>query len=372
MGSLIKRVYVDNFRCLVNFEWMPTAECIVLGANGSGKSSALDAIRLIQAWVCGWNGADELVDAEELTEWQSSSLIHFELEARVGDLDLSYSVEFDSSRDLRKVRVVQESLKEGELKLIERDKASVQLYRDTGSSGGTFPLSWSQSAIAAVEPSDVNKKLQRFRDYLGRVLVVRPLPFLFEPESRSEEGRPDVTLRNLISWYRRVASNQKAMTTLRDLLKDVWPEFDYVNLQDVGRDAKAMELVFEQNGRTTGEVRVPMQRLSDGERMLLALYLIASYQRLTPVPVLYVDEPDNFLSLSEIQPWLMRMLNDRPDDGQLVVVSHSPEVIETMGEERGVWFSRTDHFSPTRVRPVTRDETGLTLSERIARGWIDA
>ena len=48
---MLKRLYIDNFRCFVNFEYKPERKQLLLGANGSGKSSLLDAIRLLKEFI---------------------------------------------------------------------------------------------------------------------------------------------------------------------------------------------------------------------------------------------------------------------------------------------------------------------------------
>ena len=48
---MVTRLYVDNFRCLVNFELKLDEMNILLGPNGSGKTSVLDALRRIQNLV---------------------------------------------------------------------------------------------------------------------------------------------------------------------------------------------------------------------------------------------------------------------------------------------------------------------------------
>ncbi|WP_437300234.1 AAA family ATPase [Sorangium sp. So ce426] len=48
---VITRIYIDNFRTLVNFEWKPGKLALLLGENGSGKSSVIDALWGIRALV---------------------------------------------------------------------------------------------------------------------------------------------------------------------------------------------------------------------------------------------------------------------------------------------------------------------------------
>ena len=67
---MLKRIYIDNFRCFVNFEYKPERKQLLLGANGSGKSSLLNAIRAVQGFVCE-DGLDYLckVRSDGKTPW---------------------------------------------------------------------------------------------------------------------------------------------------------------------------------------------------------------------------------------------------------------------------------------------------------------
>ncbi len=85
-----------------------------------------------------------------------------------------------------------------------------------------------------------------------------------------------------------------------------------------------------------------------------------------------IDEPENYVSLPEIQPWLME-LNDACGGGfpQAVLISHHPELIDYLGPECGKWIER-DPLGPTRVKDLPKQiEKGLKLSEQIARGWTE-
>lgn len=84
---------------------------------------------------------------------------------------------------------------------------------------------------------------------------------------------------------------------------------------------------------------------------------------------LFIDEPENFLALREIQPWLAA-LEQEVGDGveQAVLISHHPEIIDYLGAAAGRWFSRP-RGGPARVSPDAPETGGLSLSETVARGW---
>ncbi len=85
---------------------------------------------------------------------------------------------------------------------------------------------------------------------------------------------------------------------------------------------------------------------------------------------LLIDEPDNFVALAEIQPWLLKLL-DRVDEqnAQVILVSHHPELLNQLAGQGGVLLDRPNG-GETRVLPFSPpDDSGLTPSEIIARGW---
>lgn len=105
--------------------------------------------------------------------------------------------------------------------------------------------------------------------------------------------------------------------------------------------------------------------------MLIVLYaLLVDIRRSSSL--LLLDEPENYLALTEIQPWLSALDQALGDHGQLLLISHHPEVIDYLAAERPLLFSR-DSLGPVRVGdPGFERESGLKASEQIVRGLSDA
>jgi len=100
---------------------------------------------------------------------------------------------------------------------------------------------------------------------------------------------------------------------------------------------------------------------------LYALVRLAAGQGYT----LFLDEPDNYLALTEIQPWLMELADACGREvPQAVLCSHHPELIDYLGGDGGFVLKR-ESSGATVVRPARElaVEGGLRLSEVIARGW---
>ena len=83
----------------------------------------------------------------------------------------------------------------------------------------------------------------------------------------------------------------------------------------------------------------------------------------------FLDEPDNFVGLPELQPWVLSMRELLDEEHQLILVSHHPEILSNSGEENGRYLWRDNHNSPTRIGQLKIPE-GMTAGEAIARGWV--
>jgi DNA repair ATPase RecN len=104
--------------------------------------------------------------------------------------------------------------------------------------------------------------------------------------------------------------------------------------------------------------------------MLLGLYMIKSALATGAVNTVLIDEPDNFVGLPELQPWILSLMETLGDDAQAIVISHNPEILSIAGERFGRYLWRDSHIQPTRIAPLRTPE-GLSIGESIARGWVN-
>jgi AAA15 family ATPase/GTPase len=89
--------------------------------------------------------------------------------------------------------------------------------------------------------------------------------------------------------------------TLFDALRESLPGFDSIRLRKSGENSRALKAVFRNPPNAT--IDYGLDQLSDGQRALIALYSLIMLTEDRHVS-LFIDEPDNYLSLREIQPWL--------------------------------------------------------------------
>ena len=82
------------------------------------------------------------------------------------------------------------------------------------------------------------------------------------------------------------------------------------------------------------------------------------------------DEPDNFVALRELQPWL-GFLEDQLEQsqGQVFLISHHPELLNQLATEHGVVFRRLDSGWVKAEPFLAKRDGDLSPAELVARGW---
>src|ERR1700730_10628131 len=78
---MLTRLYVDNFRALVNTDLPLERRSLLMGSNGTGKSTFGEVLLRLQWMLSGASKTDEISPIGTLTRWQSVPQQRFELDA---------------------------------------------------------------------------------------------------------------------------------------------------------------------------------------------------------------------------------------------------------------------------------------------------
>ncbi|GAB6393015.1 MAG: AAA family ATPase [Treponematales bacterium] len=364
---MITRLYVNNYRCLVAFEMRldPLRSMSVLcGANGAGKSSVFDALKFVRDLATGncflgIKRERNVVTQLEFTSWLDSTIQEFEIELDADGQHFLYVLHIEQVAPYEQPRIRKEIVRCDNRMVYERDLQGV-----TFENGHGFPLDWRQAALASIQSTSGRREIGALQKAFENMVILRPNVHAFEQESQEESRSPAADLSNLTSWYRHLAQDQEWTDLLRDSLRGVWPDdFKSLKLTDAGISAKWLELRFE------GIAPLRFDLLSDGEKMLVALYMIHAALSIesTGVRVVLIDEPDNFVSLQELQPWLLAVAGLMDSTHQAVLISHSTEILNS-NPSGSFYFWRDNHKSPTRIGPLNAPE-GMLPAEALTLGW---
>ena len=365
--AMLKRLYIDNFRCFVNFEYKPERKQLLLGANGSGKSSLLDAILFVKWFI---EGGENRFTQSSRTRWQDRPLQVFELEALLDDRTYEYRLEIRYAPESRLPSISVETLTVSGSPVFELVDGEIRFFPNEGAQATALRWETNESALHLAQFS--NLQVSRFVAWIKTLncFQIDPYPGEMDEMADGQDELPDYDLSNLAPWYRHLLQEEPENNArFLAALKETLTGFQSLRLSAVDDGVRKLRAHFSSQQKE-GTI-YSISELSEGQRMLIGLYMILHFV-IAKGQTVILDEPDNFISLREIQPWLLAAEEAvEKSKGQLILVSHHPEILNYWAREYGLLFSREEngHVRTKPYREVT--DTGLDPAETIARGWED-
>ena len=346
---MLQKLYVDNYKCLVNFELPLQESTLLLGPNGAGKTAVLDVVYALRRLLSGEVKVADAVafPTTSLTRWQSRNLQVFEMQTRLASDTFEYRLEVEHERSTRKARIQLERLTAKARPLFECRLGEVQLYHDDHAEGPSFTVDWSESALARVAPRRDNSRLTRFLDFVRQITVCNISPADFRTESIREDPSLNRRADNFADWYRHVLQERPDLISpFTESLRQVTGNgFTGMRMERVGLDTRGLIAVFHEfdHADNSSLYELRFDELSDGQRVLVALYGLVHFATLQATAY-FVDEPENYVALPEIQPWLMAIADACGETlPQAVLCSHHPELIDYLGGDCGWLLERGEN-----------------------------
>lgn len=333
--DVLRRIYVDNFRCLVNFEFRPESVNLLLGKNGSGKSTLFDAMRAIESVLFG-QPLSTVLSPASLPWWDTRRVQRFEVEISEGGNEFNYVLAVRHS-DRETPTIVEE-------RLVVDNVAQLSLVNGLltlPSVSKPIPFEGKQSALATGLASTT--LTTRFLTLVRRVLVFRLNPWSFDIDAREENAMLNIDGSNLVAFLRSWSqADPEAFVEWKRRALRALPHFGDLQLKELVPGSRMLVGTKQIDGK---EKLLNIASFSEGERVRLALQAIAGLGGIA----IGLDEPDNFLAPSEVQPILRSFTLDRSPASQLLIVTHHPESIDYLASYATWLFERTDE-GLTRVR----------------------
>lgn len=385
---MLKRVYASNYRTLINFNIDLGPLTPLLGPNGAGRTTILDVVGLVRDFLHGepvrsdGKGLSptttELFPDSTRTRWQNVEVQSFEIAVAGKGGEFVYRLEVEHDRFRQRCRTRSEKLAFDGKPLFESrlhdNQLTAQLYRDDGSRGPSQLTDWTRSSLPSIQPRAENQLLTWFKDRMNRLVVTRFNPAVIGARAEAESPTLDCDASNFVAWFRHVANlDLELVAKLRPLLEQAVTGLVGLSLDSDGADAKILKAKFLAGASAEAKNRPFLCRfdeLSDGQRVLLMLYTLLATA--TDDCTICIDEPENFLALREINPWLNLLLErTQIQRCQAVLISHHPELINALAVGSGRWIDRTGD-AESRAQTVSEDGSGLSVAELVSRGWLHA
>lgn len=369
--AVIRRFYVHNFRCLENFE-LPIADrssVLLIGKNGAGKTTVGFALEILQRIARGTNRVNDVVKPKDLARGHTDAPMRFEIEVKLGDVSYEYFIAFDFPKGFKELRVLAEGLAADGKPVFTREVAQVNLAKAGMEKEAKFLIDWHLAALPIVQERTQQDPLFIFKQWLARVVILRPIPSLIKGNSEEETLQPNIQGTDFGAWFSGLVTTAPAAYAKIDhYLKQVMPDFKDIKNPVVGKDARNLEVQFSND---LGNVTIPFADLSDGEKcFMICATVLAANDAYGPL-VCFWDEPDNYLALSEVGHFVMALRKAFQLGGQFITTSHNPEAIRRFSEENTLALYRKSHLEPTNVRPLSEIKVSGDLVSALIRGDVE-
>ena len=346
---------------------------LLIGPNGSGKSNLIDVIDLlrsapkdllkpiresggIQDWL--WKGSGELVH-------QSS--INAIIANPAGLRSLSYNVAFTTIT--QRFKLTQEFIEDA---VFENEAQPLNDAYYAFNKGHPFVLVNGSAREIEVDTRSFNSDLSilsQLRDpfqypeithlahSLEKVRIYRDWQFGRKNPARlpQKADLPNDYLAEDASNLGLVLNRFKREPAVKKRVIEALGElYDGIEDYDVSIEGGTVQ-VFLQEGNTT----IPATRLSDGTLRYLCLLAILCHPN--PPPLVCIEEPELGLH-PDIMPALAQLLKEASTRSQLIVTTHSDELVDAMTDQ------------PESVLVCERSEEGTTLTRLNAetlKPWLE-
>jgi predicted ATPase len=385
---LLKSLKLQNF-----LSYGPASEAIglsalnvLIGPNGSGKSNLVEALSLLRAvpkdlplpirkgggvqdWL--WHDGKQVASKACLEVVFREGLI---AHAAIQKQAVRYRLEFGAEGS--QFTVLDERV---ENEFAEAGRPKPYFYfgyeqgRPTINAAGTkrhlerADIDPSQSILAQRRDPEAYPELTRMADFLRRILVYRTWQFGPDSTVRGNcraDVRTDALSEELDNLPARLSVLKKVPAVkkrLLELLRGLAPGFDDL---EVVPEGGALQLYLVEGNRS-----VAAQRLSDGTLRYLCLLAILLAPEQAPLIVL--EEPELGLH-PDILPSLRDLMLEASERTQLVVTTHSSQLLDALTEHAGsvLVCEKQVGGSSTVKRLVQKEVDGLRGEARAGLGSL--
>lgn len=341
---------------------------LLIGKNGSGKTTVRLALEILQKIARGANRVGDLVKPADFTCGRTDVPMRFEIEVELGAKRYEYVVAFEYPRGFKELRVLEEKLAVDGTPVYTRELAQVHLTRTHQEKEASFPIDWHLVALPIVQQSDQGP-LSLFKQWLGRMLILCPIPSLIKGESKEETLKPSVDSADFAAWFTGLlTSAPAAYAKIDEYLRHVMPDLLDIKNPVIGTDSRSLVVQFSSD---QGSMRVPFADLSDGEKcFMICAVVLAANDAYGPL-LCFWDEPDAHLALSEVGHFVAALRQAFRAGGQFIMTSHNPEAIRRFSDENTLVLYRKTHLEPAIARPLSELQVKGDLVSALVRGDVE-
>lgn len=349
---MIKRIRVGNFKSLTDFDINLSKFNCLIGMNGAGKSTVLQAVDFIAQLMEG--KIDKWLEnrgwmASELSTKSFTTKYILELESYTAN-NTGFVVEYESNNG-DKIHWVG-GFNRHELQCskeiifangIEQFRVQRKQYRISQKSYKDIAFNYQGSILSQLRDSEIPDPILEFRDYMRRIKSLELLaPSLLRKRARTTDMDIGSGGEKLSAFLHSIKGKNRE--SLIQLLKTFYPNLIDYKVSSQKSGWKKL-VVIEQFGEKKLETEA--RHINDGLLRILAILSQASSEH----SLILLDEIENGINPEIIEKLVDALVNSKQ---QILVTTHSPMILNYLDDNvarDSVQFIYKNEKGETRARP---------------------
>ncbi len=330
---MIRRIQIDNFKSLDGFSLPPVGSpplanftCLI-GANGSGKTSVLQAIDYL-ANLVGSDASQWIKNRG----WSRSELRSKHLNQKIPGIRTSFFVElemngigtvkWDGKFVFNGPGTIQESIEVNGERVLEVKRGRLQIYdEEKGSETDLRALRFNGSSLLFLDEASLPQSLVRFKSAMQNIKSLE----LLSPATMRTSSRPSDSIGSSGEFLAGFLYKLKPETrsTVQAKVREFFPSFVQLGTPSKEYGWRSLE------AREKNASPITAKHLSDGFLRVLAI-ISQVEQENNPDAVILIDEIENGIHPELLEHLVVYLLQAKP---QIIVTTHSPQTLNYLSNE---------------------------------------
>ena len=323
---MIRKIRIDNFKSLVNFELNLVKFNCLIGLNGAGKSTVLQALDFLSHLMIG--------DVEgwlKLRQWESSDL-NSKLTKK---MNIVYEVTFDvegkevvwnGSFNRSFLRCTKESIVEDGAKILAVEDAEYMF----NAKSHDINFDYQGSILSRLKENQQGNTLRAVKETMMNIRSLDLIsPELLRSRTRSSDGKLGLGGENMAAFIHE--SGISVISELKNKLSKVYPQIEDVKTKSLRSGWKQLEVTESyDSAKFTSTAR----HVNDGMLRLMAILMQLDIGR----AFLLFDEIENGINPELVEYLIDHLVNTKD---QILVTTHSPLILNFLEDkvaEEGVVY----------------------------------
>lgn len=347
---MIETLYIHNYKCFSHFEinLTETPTTLLIGKNGVGKSALRDVLGMLQCIGSGINRIGNLVQPSDYYLGHTREPMRFHLRCKIREKVYQFEIAFELPPDFRELRIKEESLVINGYLYYSRTLADVTIYETDQLKEKNFSVDWHTIVLPMIQEKQTERVLSDFRDWLARIFILSPQPSAISGNADGEALLPNREVSNFGEWFKGFfGASPNSYKFLDKYIQQVMPDFKSIQIKRDERGRSRLMVEFEKQEHLP--INIAFRDLSDGEKCFFICGTVLATHQAHGSLVCFWDEPDNYLSLSEVGLFIKALRREFHKTGQLLITSHNPEAVRKFSDENTWVLTRNSHLDPTRA-----------------------